>query len=105
MTTKRELAYLVVGIGLGVSAPKLIPKLKPVKIGMYYKEVLKARMRLSKILIEEYYRIDDAIQAEEAFLRMIQPEIKHAPNISFEVRDEGGQRTIHLSVDYNLKNS
>ena len=100
MTTKREFAYLVGGVGLGIYVPRLLPKTKAVKAGKYIKEVISARMRLQKVLIENYHQIDGAIESEEAFLNMINPGIKlTSPKVSFSVRDDAeGQRSIRLHI-------
>ena len=99
MTTKREFAYLAVGIGIGVAVPKLVPKLGVVKAVKYFKEVFEARKRLQKIVIEEYYRIEEAIEAEEAFLKMINPNVTITSQpISFKITDDEGQRGIHLHI-------
>lgn len=102
MTTKREFAYLAGGFGIGLYASKVGPKLKLVQSAKYFKEMVEARRRLQKILIEEYERIDDAITAEETFLALIDPRLKTSPkNIRFEVRDDGRDRHLSVHFDFN----
>lgn len=101
MTTKREVAFLTCGVGIGIAIPKLVPKIFFVKAVKYYKEVIRAWFRLKKIVIEEYYRIEEAIEAEEAFLRMINPNIMWLTHsVSFEVIDNGEQRDIRLNMKH-----
>jgi len=99
MTTKREFAYLTVGVGVGLYAPKAFPKLFFVKAVKYYKEVISAWFRLKKIVVEEYHRIDEAIEVEESFLKMINPNVKGITHtVSFDVIDNGEARDIHLQM-------
>jgi hypothetical protein len=102
MTTKREFAYLVGGVGIGIYAPRLVPKLGVVKAFNYYKAAVFARKRLQRIVIENYHLIDSAIEAEEAFLKMINPHVTFtAFPISFEVEDDGNDRSIRMKIAPN----
>lgn len=97
MVTKREAAFLVGGIGIGVYGTIAIPKSKAVSTVKLYKEIFAAKRRLQKILMEEYYRIDDAIDTEQTFLSMINPHV----NVTFKVADDGQDRSINMSVIHN----
>jgi hypothetical protein len=98
MTTKKEFAYLVGGVGIGLYAPKVFPKLWFVKGIKYYREVWSAWYRLKKIVVEDYHMIDSAIESEEAFLKMINPHVKGTQVVSFDVIDNGNHRDIHLQI-------
>jgi hypothetical protein len=101
MVTKREAAFLTCGVGIGIAVPKLVPKIFFVKAVKYYKEVISAWFRLKKIVIEEYHRIDEAIEAEQAFLMMINPNIKGLTHtVTFEVIDDGTVRDIRLHMKH-----
>lgn len=104
MTTKKEFAYLVGGVGIGIYGPKLLPKFWVVKGVKYYQEVIRAWFRLKKIVIENYHQIDSAIEAEEAFLKMIDPHVRGTMVVSFDVIDNGQDRDIHLQIGEKKKN-
>lgn len=94
---KRDMAFFGAGVGVATITPKVVPKLGVVKATMFNLEVFRAYGRLQKILIEEYYRIDEAIEAETKFLEMINPRNRWVfKAYSFEVHDHAGQRTLHF---------
>jgi hypothetical protein len=97
---RKKFAYLLSGIGIGIYTPKIFPKLTPVKLVKFYKEVFAAQKRLRKIVIEEYERIDEAIQAETEFLKMINPHVAGTTSkVTFEVTDDGKERDIKLKFE------
>lgn len=101
MPTKREVLYLTGGIVLGVYVPKKAPKLALVQVYKYAYEVMRAYFRLRKILMEEYYRIEEAIKTEEVFLQMVNPMNKFTKDmsVSFEVVDNGHDRSLTLHAN------
>lgn len=105
MPTKREVIIAVGSFSAGVTVPKVVPKMKFVKGVKFWKEVLQTWLRLQKICTEEYYRIDEAIEAETKFLAMINPNNRYTQftDISFEVTDDGKNRGIRLNVKNDKK--
>lgn len=97
MATKKEIGYLIGGIGVGVFGSHVVPKTKIVLTVKYLKGIVEAKKRLRKILIEEYYLIDDAIKTEESFLNMMNPRHK----VTFEVRDNGEHRQLYHHIVLN----
>lgn len=97
----RRSTWYILGVGTGLVVPKLVPKLHLVQAVKYFKEAVHARKRLQKIAIEEYYRLDDAIDAELKLLDMINPHVIYTDivKISFEVQNASdGGRTVTLSM-------
>lgn len=91
---------MVGGIGIGVYIPKKAPNLMVVKTAKFYKEIFSAYMRLQKILSKEYHRIDEAIEAEESFLSVINPQniATKTLSISFKVEDNGRDRSLRMDM-------
>lgn len=87
------------GVAVGVIGVKLYPRTKIVKYAKFAIQILKVQKRLSKILIEEYWRIDEAIDTEQKFLNMISPD--ELLNVTFSVIDEYGQRKLHIHMNRN----
>lgn len=84
------------GVAVGVIGVKIYPKTKVVKYAKFAVAIIKAQGRLSKILIDEYWRIDEAIDTEQKFLNMISP--NDFLKVTFSVIDEYGQRKLHVSM-------
>jgi hypothetical protein len=102
--TGREMIFLLMGLNIGMVLPRVLPKTKFVKAAKYYTEVFRAQGRLQKVCIEEYERIDEAIKTEEEFLKILDPQNTFSAfKARFEVRDEEGQRRIHLHLDAKKK--
>jgi hypothetical protein len=98
--TSVGIACLIMGIALGIYGVKYIPRSKTVKSVKFAGEALKAQRRLNKIMIEEYYRFDEALKTEQSFLDMMSQDLPISITLSLD--DEGGQRHIKLSL--KLKN-
>jgi hypothetical protein len=84
------------GFVAGVVTTKVIPKTKIVKHTKFIIEVFKARQRLQKICIEEYERLDMAMDTEQKFLNMMSGDLVF--HVIFKLVDEAGQRNISFEV-------
>jgi hypothetical protein len=92
---------LLLGAGIGVYAVKWFPKTKTVKMVKYVNEALKAQRRLNKIAIEEYERLDEAMETEEQFLNMMSQDLPI--ELSLKLVDEEGQRRVQLEFHNRKK--
>lgn len=84
------------GVVTGIVGVKIAPKTKYVKTVKYIIAVFKAQSRLNKVLEEEYWRIDEAIEIENKFFKMIKT--NEPLDVTFSVIDNDGQRRIHISL-------
>lgn len=91
-----KLVIFCSGVAVGVFGVKTFPKTKAVRYTKFAIEVFKAQSRLSKILIEEYHRIDEALDTEQKFINMIAPD--NLFSVIFGIIDENGQRKIRVDV-------
>jgi hypothetical protein len=92
----RKSTIFTLGVVTGVIAVKLVPKTKLIRYGNFAICVIKARHKLQKILIEEYYRVDEALDTEQKFLNMIGATLGFV--VEFRVEDSGGDRQIVVNV-------
>lgn len=102
MNRKLIVSYLL-GVGSGIALVKIYPKWRVTKIVQFSAAIIRAQKRLSKILIEEYYRIDDAIEAEQAFLNVAFSDL--AVDVTFSVKDNGEDRKLHTQIIKRIKRS
>lgn len=93
---KKSMVF-VTGVAIGVLAVKLIPKTKMIQYGKFGLSVIKARHNLQKILIEEYYRIEEALDTEQKFLNMIGSNLGFV--VKFSIEDDGRDRQISAHVE------
>lgn len=93
---KKSMVF-VAGVATGVLAVKLIPKTKTIQYGKFAINVIKARHNLQKILIEEYYRIDEALDTEQKFLSMVGANLGFT--VKFTIEDDGRDRQIVVHVE------
>lgn len=107
--TKRDFAFLISGVAAGIFGTKKVPTSPPVRHVKYVFQVWEAYNRLRKIMFEEYYRIDEAIAAEEAFLSMTRPKtvLGLAPYsvVTFKVVEEGPDRILRMSFNKEEESS
>lgn len=85
---------LLGGILIGIYGVKLWPKTKFVKQVRYVQEAFKAQRRLTKIMLEEYQRFDEALSSEQTFLDMMGQDLPL--DIRLSMTDEDGQRRVHM---------
>lgn len=84
------------GFVAGVATTKVIPKTKIVKHTKFIIEVFKVRQRLQKICVEEYERLDEAMDTEQKYLDMMSADL--VLHVIFKLVDEAGQRNISFTV-------
>lgn len=96
----RKGTWYILGVISGVVGPKILKKTQFVEAAKYFREAVHARERLQKIAVEEYYRIDEAIETELYFLEAIKPKLSFAKiTLSFRVEDDDKRRIVKLSIN------
>lgn len=98
----RKSTVYFAGVVTGVLGVKLAPKTKLIQYGRFAITVIKARHKLQKILIEEYYRVEDALDTEQKFLNMIGSNLGFV--VEFRIDDDGRDRQIVAHVERKKKN-
>lgn len=101
--SKADVGYICLlgGILLGVYGVKWFPKTKFVKQGKYVQEAFKAQKKLNKIVIEEYYKFDEALDAEQKFLDMMGADLPL--DIKLELVDDAGNRQVQIKFHKRKK--